>query len=570
MTAFGAGGQAVLDCSRAARVRLPAVPTPDVEAERKPEWYWTRYNRGVSFYDSKSYAKAKEEFLTLLSYESPHNTAYTYLLRTFRKIIEQHLDRGELHEAYAVFREFLSVCAERVTDADRRKFNKMVAELRRQSPEAGYQTIDLAAKKSPPEFELAACHGHSIAPEGDFRTEKGTAPRLLSCRFVDPIGPGRIYVDAGRARPEAEGLTTPVVVKDGSGQVISTLGLDHGVYRFKAAETCDRFIATSGRLVLYLYSLGNGRLASCDLRSYADNEHHTRCVAIAPEGKYALFTCVDAAYLMDDRLQLLASWRTPPEEGYERRVSAEAATPLAKYQDHLKVLGVAGQASHEEIKRAFREAILKHHPDRNPNDPGASQKTRAIIEAYETLTSEDARYAFEGVENGEYYFKLVHRAKIEIPGLPMAITVEMGMVGGLDWIYAACIGRGGERMYLGTYAGKVYCTARDGCVRRAYDCGHTVRSIREKEDYLFIQTDYALYVLKGGSYLTHVGLWQAGSLTWCDDGFMLVAPKDLQLFLDTAAPVARLRLKDPICDAHWADGRLRVLTAKKTYVFSVS
>jgi len=50
------------------------------------------------------------------------------------------------------------------------------------------------------------------------------------------------------------------------------------------------------------------------------------------------------------------------------------------------ILGVGPAASAEEIKRAWREACLRTHPDRNPRDPDAPRKFRTVNCAYAILT----------------------------------------------------------------------------------------------------------------------------------------------------------------------------------------
>ena len=42
-------------------------------------------------------------------------------------------------------------------------------------------------------------------------------------------------------------------------------------------------------------------------------------------------------------------------------------------RDYYEVLGVARDASEDEIKRAYRKMALQNHPDHNPDNPEAEQ-----------------------------------------------------------------------------------------------------------------------------------------------------------------------------------------------------
>jgi len=51
-------------------------------------------------------------------------------------------------------------------------------------------------------------------------------------------------------------------------------------------------------------------------------------------------------------------------------------------------LGVSAQASPQEIKRAYREAVKHAHPDHHPEDATAAARFRRVQEAYESLTGQ--------------------------------------------------------------------------------------------------------------------------------------------------------------------------------------
>ena len=64
-------------------------------------------------------------------------------------------------------------------------------------------------------------------------------------------------------------------------------------------------------------------------------------------------------------------------------------------RDYYEVLGVAKNASADEIKKAYRKQALKYHPDRNPGDKAAEEKFKEAAEAYEVLSDSDKRAKYD-------------------------------------------------------------------------------------------------------------------------------------------------------------------------------
>ena len=78
---------------------------------------------------------------------------------------------------------------------------------------------------------------------------------------------------------------------------------------------------------------------------------------------------------------------------------------MAAKKDYYEVLGVNKDATEEDLKKAYRKLAMKHHPDRNPDNPKAEEQFKEAKEAYEVLSDDQKRGAYDayghaGMEQG--------------------------------------------------------------------------------------------------------------------------------------------------------------------------
>ncbi|MCP4686699.1 MAG: DnaJ domain-containing protein, partial [Desulfobacterales bacterium] len=67
-------------------------------------------------------------------------------------------------------------------------------------------------------------------------------------------------------------------------------------------------------------------------------------------------------------------------------------------QDYYRVLGVAPTASRREIKDAYRRLAMKHHPDRNKNNPESALKMKRVNEAYAVLANAEKKREYDAMK----------------------------------------------------------------------------------------------------------------------------------------------------------------------------
>jgi len=68
---------------------------------------------------------------------------------------------------------------------------------------------------------------------------------------------------------------------------------------------------------------------------------------------------------------------------------------MATKADYYELLGVSRTVTEEELKKSYRKAAMRYHPDKNPGDKAAEEKFKELSEAYSVLSDPEKRAQYD-------------------------------------------------------------------------------------------------------------------------------------------------------------------------------
>lgn len=143
--------------------------------------------------------------------------------------------------------------------------------------------------------------------------------------------------------------------------------------------------------------------------------------------------------------------------------------PPAATKDYYQTLGVAENASRDDIKKAYRRLAKQYHPDANPNDPNAAERFKEVGEAYAVLSDDEKRRQYDQMRKmgplGGFGFGGRGAAAGGAPGAEeVRFTMDdLGDIGGLSDLFSSFFDRGRRRR-----------TEREPSTRRGRDVEYVV------------------------------------------------------------------------------------------------
>jgi hypothetical protein len=334
------------------------------------------------------------------------------------------------------------------------------------------------------------------------------------------------------------------------GEVEGHTLLDHLIYRVRRASHSNFFIALDYNLKLHLYLPNAENIATCAFPDEVASRDHIRSIDISENGRNVFIPNWNKIIRLDQKLEITGKWELPINE----LKKTETSSPAIK--EALSILHLVSKPSLGEIKSSFRKELLLFHPDINPTDPLANDKTRRIVEAYKLLSE------------GE--FPIVEDSKdiSQDESIDDFIQVALKFTG--DHITAIRESEKSGVLFVGCYSGKIYRVDRLGTFNLIYNCRERIDDIKEFGKYFHIFSDWSWEILRDGVIVNRIpGHYFSNRLIFEENCiFERVGPR-INMFSPGGILFGGMEFTDSIAGIFYFDQQLRVLTSKKTYIFHV-
>ena len=457
-----------LDWSSAEYIPMPPSP-PAWEVDGRDEFH-REYNDpmiGPVFQAGfKNQHTKVVELAARLTVEQRQGRIGSVIAKAYRKLIVQQMKADQLTAAAKHCLEMLEMVPKDVQDVDRRRFNRILNQMDKAGEKHSYAPVAAVASPSSQSlFTVLGGDGWAVTGERKLQDDERPNPAFDIAAVSES---GTWLVDrfgSSAGQPEVKCVLRRL---DQFGHLVGEKLLSHDAYRTSSGLVGSSIAVmdSSGRLHIYDAALNlvmetNLRedprvvdhFRTIDTNYWGEFKSQVRAVDVASEGDRYLFTLADEAWCCAMSGQALWGVAMPLTEGWKRVVGRTERFGVGReVEEALRLLELSLPVSPAEIKRKYRILAMAHHPDRNPNSPGAEERMKALNRAFEVLTGVDPNTLSFEESDVTYFARTAPDQVIELERFRLEIT----MTGGTpqDWVYGASFAAADGCAYLATYSGQ--------------------------------------------------------------------------------------------------------------------
>jgi len=566
-----------LDWSDAKYVPLPPSPrTWDVDGRVEWNREYSDPTLGPVLHAALRRQYAKTVKLAVdLSEEQLQGRVGEAVAKAYRQIVLQRSKAGQLNAAAKQSLKMFDTVPDFVQDSDRRRFNRIVADMDKASMKHNFEPVAVKPSAKPPLFSLSADAPWTL--DGERKLDKGERPDpAFEVAAVDHAGTWLLLrATVTMAKPDA---TAALRRMDRSGHLIAKRRLDHDVYRVGKGSAGSSLAIMDSNGVLHLYDADARLLMETDLARdprvvdhfrtietdyWGEFKSQVRAVDVAPGDEKYLFTLADEAWCCRRDGHALWGVMMPLNEGWESVVGRSERFGVGiEVEDALRLFDLSLPVSPDDIRQKWKALALARHPDLNPDDPDATEKMKQVNAAFEILTGVDSDTLSFDSSDVTHFERSAPDHVIDVGGgMRLEITMSMGVP--QDWVYTASFAANDGGAYVATYSGKVILLSGQGEAQIVYDLGICPDEILDIGRYTYFLTATRLYVVEDRVRLAaFLDVYQQGRLVVSTDGFGLLTDKALQWFTLDGKNLGSITTRDPIRAIYATDAGATIQTRR--------
>lgn len=444
-----------------------------------------------------------------------------------------------------------------------------------QMDEAGktlrFTAVHATAPPSEPPFTITGNVGWALVEERELTRSEQPDPAF---DIVAVTRWGTWLVDRSRDYGVPQNETCVVRRMDRSGSPIVEKRLGHDARWIRSVPPGSHIAIVDDQGMLYIYDMALNLLVRSDLDEIAGQVggcyysytpgwygpayvSSVSAIDTAPHGARYVFTVGDEAWCKDRSGQTVWGIVTPHVPDWKRVVRrAGSFATSGGVEKALRLFGLSLPVSPTDIKHKYRHLAFAHRPERNPGDSAATEKMKAVNEAFEHLTGVDPTTLELGESDKTFFARNEPDQLVEVAG-------EATMPGDArkDEISAASFAAADGGVYISTHSGKAMHLSREGSPLAVYDVGTEPREIADTGRYTYFLTCTRLYVIEGRDKLAAFHeIFRHGKLIVSKGGIGLLGSNGLQWFSADGTMLGELTTRDSIRAIYAAEGGAIVQT----------
>ncbi len=480
------------------------------------------------------------------------------IAKAYRKLIIQRMKGNQFAAAAKQCLEMFNLVPDEIEDVDRRRYNRIINQLNKLGKKHDLSPIDVAPAGREQLFTVSESSGWDLVGVRKLQNEERPDP---SFEIVAVNGFGTWLFDQSGKSSGLPNVRSILRRLDRSGRLITEKHLKHDAYRTSSVASGINIAIMDSDGILHVYDARLNLLLETDLHKdprvvdhfrtietdyWGEFRTQIRAVDIDPECNRFIFTLADEVWCCSVDGSTIWGLMMPLEEGWERVVRRSGHFGKGReVKEALNTFGLVLPVDPTEIKRKYKILAYDYHPDRNPDDPEATEKMKSLNQAFEVLTGVDPT-TLEFEESDTTYFARTEPDKVmEFQGIRIELTISGESP--QDWVYAASCGADDGSVYIGTYSGKVILLSQDGSAVAVYDIGTCPTEIVASGRYTYFLTPTRLYVVEDLTKLAaFLDVFQQGRLIISQVGFGLLTSKTFQWFTSDGTKLGELESRDPI------------------------